>query len=234
MEEKSSKCSIIGIICGSIILASGFLWFGKASLDKYFKEKNLIVVQGLSERIVKSDIALITITLENRDTDQKRFLTRHNTDKIKIMNCLKKNGIDEKSIVSENFSVYENYDKTRSFTGNDKIVIKTSDFEKVNTLRNAVNQLSSEQVFCTFGVSYIITKFLPLKMSMLEEASQNAKKSAEAAVRSYGNRITSLAHFSQGTVVITAESASATDTYDNGQSINKKVRLVVRAGFRYE
>lgn len=234
MEEKSSKCSMVGILCGAVILASGFLWFGKASLDNYFKEKNLIEVQGLSERVVKSDIAVIRIAVENRDTDQKRFMAKHSADKDKLMSYLKKNGITKEDIVSESFNVWESYDKTRSFSGRDEIVIKTSDFEKVSTLRGVMHQLCSEQIVCTLGVSYIITKFLPLKMSMLEEAAQNARKSAEAAVKSYGNRITSLAHFAQGTVVITGESSSATDTYDDSSSINKKVRLVVRAGFRYE
>lgn len=235
MEEKSARCSLIGILCGSVILASGLFLCGKASLKEYLTDKNLVEVQGLSERIVKSDIAVVRISLEYRDTDQKRFIAKHTTDKNKLMNCLKKSGITKDDIISDSFDVWEDYGKVRSFSGRDTIEIKTADFEKVEAFRKSINQLCSEQqIMCAFNVSYMITNFLPLKMSMLEEASQNARKSAEAAIKTYGNHITSLAHLHQGTVVITGESSSATESYDNSKSINKKVRLVVRAGFRYK
>lgn len=235
MEQTSKNC-LIGSVLGAVILACSFLYFGGCSVSKYFSEKNLIEVQGLSERIVRADIATVKVEVTNMLSDLVALGKKQAEDRAKVLEFLKQQGVANDEIVDISSDVHEVYSagnegKLKAITG---IHIKTKDFNKIDTIKANITNLSSEGLLISLSCKYKITNFQELKLSMMEEASQNARKSADSAVKPYGRQVTDLAHFAQGAVSITSDDASATDSYDYENSVNKKVRLVVRAGFRHK
>jgi hypothetical protein len=71
-------------------------------------------------------------------------------------------------------------------------------------------------------------------MEMMREASENAKKNAEAFIAPYGQRINKVAYLRQGEITIrSADETESEESWNSKEStsLHKKLRLVIRAGF---
>jgi hypothetical protein len=69
---------------------------------------------------------------------------------------------------------------------------------------------------------------------MMREASENARKSAEAFIAPHNKGLGKVIYLKQGEITVRAENeAEDTDRWDTKEktSVYKKLRLVVRAGF---
>lgn len=246
MKDKFSVVTFtFDLLIFGCIIATGLASFG------YVKsyDNRLIEVKGLSEKTVKADIGDMSISISNsgyanlEDLYKKRI-----SDKEKVIDFLKKQGITDDEIVnfSMNTSDYNEEDKTTSASGittidrkkffrsDDTINIKTTQLEKINEIKSEIVKLSSEGVLLTYNYSYKLTNFINVKLEMMKEASQNARKNAEAFVEPQGVKIGKVAYLRQGEITIRAEDESENvSSWDSqeSQSINKKLRLVIRAGF---
>ena len=242
--EKTSKFQMAVFLVISVIIAGGLLWFGNFSISRFSLSKDLIEVKGLSERVVKADIAEITLKIENKNQDLTALYEKRTTDKKKVMDFLKKFDITEADIASintdtndERYTDSENRKTEKYFKAEDTIFIKTSNLERVNELKSDIVNLSSENVLITCECSYKFTNFQALKLDMINEASENAKKSAISFIQPYGKHIKDVAYLKQGEVSIRAENefedVGSWETKEK-TSLKKRVRLVVRAGFTHD
>ena len=97
--------------------------------------------------------------------------------------------------------------------------------------------MCTENILISCVYSYKFTDFQSLKLDMLNEASKNAQESAIAAVSPYNKHIVGISYMRQGEVSIRAENEFEDVEYWNSNektSINKRIRLVVRAGFVHD
>lgn len=69
---------------------------------------------------------------------------------------------------------------------------------------------------------------------MIKEAAENAWNSAEESIKPYNQRLTDAAYIRQGEMTVEAEDSSRYSYYGETESLNKKIRLIVRAGFHKE
>ena len=242
--EKTSKFQVVVSLIIAFVIAGGLLWFGNFSISRFSLSKDLIEVKGLSERVVKSDIAEISIKIENKNQDLTALYEKRTADKAKVMEFLKKFDITEADIASintetneERFSDYEKKNTEKYFKAIDTIFIKTTNLEQVNELKSDIVNLSSENVLVTCDCSYKFTNFQALKLDMINEASKNAKESAMSFISPYGKHIKDVAYLKQGEVTIRAENefedVGSWETKEK-TSMKKRVRLVVRAGFTHD
>ena len=242
--------SLILAFGSALILACGFLGFGFLKSHEAINASNLIEVRGLSEKVVRADVGNVFIKFSNSGFENLEDLYKKRTsDKEKVMAFLKKNGITVEEIAecSGDTAEYNEEDKKVEASGNttvikskkyfksdDKITIRTKHIEKIAKIREEILKLSSEGILLNHSYSYKLTNFIDIKLEMMKEASENARKNAEVFVKPQGLKVGEVVYLRQGEVSLTGEDEGA-DTYywqsQEAQSINKKLRLVVRAGF---
>lgn len=236
-------------IIGTTIISIGLLGFGY--LRTYYSQNtsNLVTVKGLAEKIVRSDLAEMSVKFSNKKFENLEDLYKKRVaDKEKVLKFLKDHGVTNEEIVNFSMDTSDYIEETenklesgiistkknRYFESNDEFSIKTKQLEKVNAVKADVMKLLSENVFVTYDYNYKLTNFIDIKLGMMKEASANARKNAEVFVEPQGLKIDDIVYLHQGEVTIRAEDESEDVSSWNSKkdkSINKKLRLVVRAGF---
>ena len=236
-------------IVGTTIISIGLLGFGY--LRTYYSQNtsNLVTVKGLAEKVVRSDMAEMSVRFSNKKFENLEDLYRKRvSDKEKVLKFLKDHGITDEEIVNFSMDTSDYIEETeyklesgiistkknRYFKSNDEFSIKTKQLKKVNDVKADVMKLLSENVFVTYDYNYKLTNFIDIKLEMMKEASANARKNAEVFVEPQGLKICDVVYLHQGEVTIRAEDESEdVSSWDSkkNKSINKKLRLVVRAGF---
>lgn len=238
--ENSCKYKILAVIIISLAIVGGAVCFG--TLSRVLSTRDLISVKGLSERVVRSDVGEIHIRIENKNTNLKALHQKRTADKNKTMDFLKKFGVTDDMIVGIQSDTSEQVDyygskKESYFLGKDCVHIKTSNVDLIGNLRSEIVNLSTEDVLISCDYQYEFSKFQSLKLDMINEASKNAQDSAASAIRPYNSHITGIAYINQGEVSIRAEheleSVQHWETQEK-TSVNKKIRLVVSAGFFHD
>lgn len=242
-----------GVVCFTIgtLIASGIIATGLASLG-YLKtlDNRIIEVKGLSEKTVRADVGEISITFSNNNySNLEELYQKRMADKEKVMNFLKEEGVTDDEIVnySMDTSDYSEVNKSASsdgtiktdrqvfFRSHDTLSVKTSQLEKIAKIKMDISQLSAAGILLTYKFSYNLTNFIRIKLEMMKEASENALENAKKFVEPYDDLdIGDVMYLRQGEVTIRAddenESVSGWDSRES-KSINKKIRLVVRAGY---
>lgn len=246
MKDKFSVITItFGLLIFGCIVAIGLASFGYVK----YSDDRLVEVKGLSEKTVRADIGDMSISISNSGyANLEDLYKKRVSDKEKVINFLKNQGITDDEIVnfSMNTSDYNEEDKTTSASGittvdrkkffrsDDTISIRTTQLEKIGKIKSEIVKLSSEGVLLTYNYSYKLTNFINVKLKMMKEASQNALENAKAFVEPQGVNIGRVAYLRQGEITIRAEDESENvSSWDSqeSQSANKKLRLVIRAGF---
>ena len=170
-------------IVGTTIISIGLLGFGY--LRTYYSQNtsNLVTVKGLAEKVVRSDMAEMSVRFSNKKFENLEDLYRKRvSDKEKVLKFLKDHGITDEEIV--NFSmdtsdyIEETEDKLESgiistkknryFKSNDEFSIKTKQLKKVNDVKADVMKLLSENVFVTYDYNYKLTNFIDIKLEMMK------------------------------------------------------------------
>lgn len=234
---------------GAAIIAIGLIGFGYFRTYYTQNTTNLVTVKGLSEKIVRSDVAEMSIKFSNDKFEKLEDLYKKRmADKEKVLRFIKDHGITAEEIVNFSMDTYDYTEETedklesgvistkknRYFRSNDEFILKTKQFEKVDAVKSDVMKLFSENVFVTFDYKYRLTNFIDIKLGMMKEASANARKNAEVFVEPQGLKIGDVVYLNQGEVTIRAEDENEdVSSWESkkDKSINKKLRLVVRAGF---
>lgn len=250
MKTDQFKCSV-AISFAAVCLLIGMVGFGKFSFKNLkLNNTDLIEVKGLSERIVDSDIAEITIKIENNDKDIEKVYAKAKNDKERVIDCLKKTAFAE-DISKTNSSIQNRIEGTynqqgqyiteKTFEAVNEIFIRTTKFDQIENLKAKLSELYSEKIVVSCDCVYKLTDFQSLKLSMLDEAATNAWESANAFVLHSHGKISSLVYLRQGEITVTSDTASSGgDSLYSWQvekeersSFKKKLRLVVRAGYKH-
>jgi hypothetical protein len=235
------------LLLGVVIISIGMAGFGYFSFDKLKSNHDLIEVRGLSERVVRSDVADASIVIVNRSDSLEKLYEKRLADKTRVIGFLKGNGFLEAEIIGFTMDTRENEEedsvtadgvttktKKRFFSSEDVVNVRTKNLEKVERIKSDLLKLLSENIFVKCDYSYKLTSFQDIKLEMMKEASENAKKSAESFVAPLGKKIGEVAYLRQGEIAINGEDErEGIDSWYSKESTskNKKLRLVVKAGF---
>ncbi|MDR3180129.1 MAG: SIMPL domain-containing protein [Holosporaceae bacterium] len=236
----------LSLLGSALIIAGGLVGFGYFS--KIHSTQDAIEVKGLSEKVVRADVGNMCIAISNRDENLEKLYIKRAADKVKLTDFLKNYGIIDEEITDSSMDTSEREEeetvssagattvkKTKYYKSEDKLSINTRDLEKIEKIKEGIIKLSSEGIFISYSYSYDLTSFLDIKIQMLKEASENSKKNAEAFVEPHGQKIGDVVYLRQGEITIRAENESENiESWHSTErtSLNKKLRLVVRAGFK--
>ena len=234
METKKESFLIASLVLALGIAIAGFFI---GSGIKYFKNfDRSVAVKGLSERVVKSDLATWNINFGDSDEDLKKLYSKITNDQKIIKEHLLNNGFKENEIqigtlsTTDNWAnAYANSINTPRYTISSTVTLITSDVDKVYNLSQSSGELVEKGVLVTFNmINYHFNGLNLIKEEMLNEATKNAKTAAETFAKNSNSNIGEIKSANQGVFSI-----SSPDGSSEGESttIMKKVRVVTSVDF---
>lgn len=234
MEEKRKTKLIYGIVLCLGLMCAGF--FPGYYYFKTYKTNNSVVVKGLAEMDVKADLAIwkIKFTVAGNDMLASQKKIEKQLDDVKKF--LLSSGFTEDNITVPSLNVV---DKLAERYGSDsvppyryiltqKVNVKSTDVNLVEKASSDISKLVSNGILFdgneySSPVSYLFTKLNEVKPKMLEEATKNAKESAEQFAKASGSAVGKIRKASQGVFSIMPQD----DMNESERNfISKKVRVV--------
>ncbi len=212
------KNNAVWVVVAGIALFAGAVFF--ASKD-FSKQGSYVEVKGLSEKIVKADTAIWTLTFEvkSNSIDQLYADTEKNITAIKSF--LTEKGFETSEINVAPVNVYQDTYKDAAFRYNstNQVAVYT---KKVDLAKSASNEtLLLVKKGVVLNQNYISFEFSDLnsvKPEMLAEAIKNAKETATSFAQNAGTTVGGVNRGNQGVFDITDK--------DPGSPEYKKIRLV--------
>lgn len=234
MEEKRKTKLIYGVVLCLGLMCAGF--FPGYYYFKTYKTNNSVVVKGLAEMDVKADLAIwkIKFTVAGNDMLASQKKIEKQLDDVKKF--LLSSGFTEDNITVPSLNVV---DKLAERYGSDsvppyryiltqKVNVKSTDVNLVEKASSDISKLVSNGILFdgneySSPVSYLFTKLNEVKPKMLEEATKNAKESAEQFAKASGSAVGKIRKASQGVFSIMPQD----DMNESERNfIAKKVRVV--------
>lgn len=216
---KNNKFSFIGIalIVVAVILSLGFF----ISARSFSKQGAYVEVKGLSERIVKADTAIWSMSFEVKSNNIDTLYGDIENNVRVIKTFLKEKGFEDSEINVAPVNIYQDTYKDAAFRYNatNQVSVYT---EKVDLAKEASNEtllLVKQGVVLNYNfISFEFSDLNSIKPEMLAEALGNARDTAEQFADNTNSVVGSVTRGNQGVFEITEK--------DPGSPEYKKIRLV--------
>ncbi|MBP5220055.1 MAG: SIMPL domain-containing protein [Bacteroidaceae bacterium] len=227
--EKSSALLPSAIIALGIVV----LGFTVRSGIVTFKDRDRIVsVKGLSEREVKADKVIWPLVYKDLGNDPAEMYRQLEKKNQKIVTFLKSGGLTDSeisvnppTIVDRQADNYGNEIMNFRYKATSVITVTSPNIDKVRALMNRQAELMKQDIAIVgeeYGgsnsPSYEFTGLNKIKPEMVEEATKNARITAEKFASDSGSELGDIRSASQGQFSIESRDAST--------PFMKKVRVV--------
>jgi len=212
------------LILGVVLLVFSAVFFFSAK--DFSQQGSYVEVKGLSEKIVKADTAIWSISFDTKSNNVDALYSDIEKNIGTIKAFLKEKGFVDEEINVAPVNIYQDTYKDALFRYNSttqlSVYTKKVDLVKTaskETLILVKNGIAMNQNFISFEFSDINS----IKPEMLAEALKNAKDTAQQIAKESGSMLGSLHRGNQGTFDITDK--------DPGSPEYKKIRLVSSLSF---
>lgn len=226
MENRTKSnlglCILAGLaICGAML---------PVAVKMYTSSQRTVDVKGLCEKEVKADKVIWPISYTVVSNDVNNAYTELEKSAASIMSFLESGGITKDEItvgtarISDKYAnEYGNNDRVYRFLCHNVITVCSNDVDKVITMMARQSELfrmgvslnantwENQTVFSFEGLNDI-------KPAMIEEATVNARRTAEKFAKDSGSRLGKIKTAGQGTFTITDR--------DSNTPYMKEVRVV--------
>ena len=232
MKHRIIEASILAV--SFIIL--GFLL--KTSVDNFSNKDRYVSVKGLSEMEFPADKVTCPLVFKEIGNDLLKIYTSVNAKNDTIVAFLKAKGINEKDI---NISAPEIVDLQAERYGNERppyrynvtsvITITSSDVPKIKALITQQSELLKKGIAIISGdyrylINYEFTKLNDVKPKMIEEATKNARATAEKFASDSDSKLGKIKNANQGQFSIVDRDSNTPDI--------KRVRVVTTVDYYLE
>ncbi|MDD2483825.1 MAG: SIMPL domain-containing protein, partial [Eubacteriales bacterium] len=213
MEEQKSKMItnaiiaviiVVGLIASSIILAS--------SIVKIKGGDNRIIVTGSAKQQITSDLIVWTGSFNAKSPNLQEAYAQLDADKKVVLAYLVKQGVPKDKIVFSSINTYTNYiilpngqytSEIDYYDLNQTVTISSEEIDKITEISRNVTELINEGIqFQSNSPQYLYTKIADLKVTMLAEATKDAKKRAEMISENAGSSLGELKYADMGVIQI--------------------------------
>lgn len=215
---ENAKINRVWIIGGAFLIFSAAFFFAARGFSD---QGSFVEVKGLSERIVKADVAIWSLNFEvkSNNIDSLYAEIARNTEVIKSF--LKEKGFEESEINVAPVNIYQDTYKEALFRYNSNTQLSVYT-KKVDLVRSASKEtLLLVKQGVTLNQNSIVFEFSDInsiKPEMLAEAIKNAKMSAEQFAKEAGSGLGKITRGNQGVFDISEK--------DPGSPEYKKIRVV--------
>lgn len=218
MYMDKLKDNWVLVVSGALVLCSIVFFF---SARNFSEQGKYVEVKGLSEKIVKADTAIwsMTFDVKSNSIDALYAETEKNNNSIKAF--LKQKGFEDSEISIAPINIYQDTYKEAVFRYNssNKVAVYT---KKVDQAKAASNEtlllVKAGVVLSQNSILFEFSDLNSIKPDMLAEAIKNAKATASQIAQNSGTNIGGVSRGNQGVFDITDK--------DPGSPEYKKIRLV--------
>ncbi len=235
--NNKTRLSLTVIACGLAIATGpgiGGYFIGRA-IERFKTHDRTVVVKGLSEREVKSDLAVWTLNFKSSGNDLAILDQKMVTDKQAVLEFLKSQGFEDEEIKPATSSVS---DKLAREWGDQKevqnryviegsVTLRTNKVDHVKKSTGELGVLIKKGVVISGDPSYHYTKFIELRPEMIGEATRTARQSALQFANDSGSRVGPIRSANQGVFsILGKDNYGDQHDYNEIRSLEKKIRVV--------
>ena len=120
---------------------------------------------------------------------------------------------------------------------NQTVTISSGEIEKITDISRKVTELINEGIqFQSNSPQYMYTKIADMKVTMLAEATKDAKKRAEMIAENAGNKLGNLKYADMGVIQITPLYSNEVSDYgmNDTYSLEKEITAIVHCEFEIQ
>lgn len=235
----------LALILAVLIFTTGIVLssFKIANSVVEVKGGNSITVTGSAKQRIESDLIVWQGSFSRQAPTMAEAYTQLSSDKEKVLKYLSDNQIDEKArTVSAvmSYPVYEtNYNgmttnKVIGYRLSQNVEIRSTEVDRITEISRKVTDLLQQDIeFQSNEPQYYYTKIADLKVSMLAEATKDAKLRAEQISVNTGSAIGKLKSAKMGVFQITPLYSTEVSDYgiNDTSSKDKEITAVVTCSF---
>ena len=240
--KQNLKYVIIGV---AIVVSAWFL--GRAYTYKY-RSQDTVVVTGLGEMEFSSDLIVWDGEIVFETQDVASGYAQLERNKQKVQEFISSRGVASDEIVFKFVNVYKQTEPVYNANGNyagqrftgyrlsQGFSVESKDVDKVENISREISSLIAQGVSIeAYSPSYYSTKLDDVKLSLIEQASADARMRAEKIADNAGTSIGRVASAKMGVFQITG--ANSNEEFSAGGSFNtssrqKKARITMRIEYR--
>jgi len=216
---KNNKVLFISasLLIFTLLLSVAFFFSAK----DFSKQGTYVEVKGLSEKIVKADTAIWSMSFEVKSNNVDDLYSGIEKNITSIKTFLKNKGFEDSEINVAPVNIYQDTYKDAVFRYNadDQVSVYTKKVDLAKTSSNeTLDLIKSGVVLNSNKISFEFSDLNSVKPDMLSEAVKNAKDTAKQLAQNAGGKIGKIARGNQGVFDITDK--------DPGSPEYKKIRLV--------
>lgn len=248
-NDEKSKCPMkdcSGLSGAALLLMVGLIvtgWFISSGLTNFRNYDRYVTVKGLATKDVAADLAIwsLATTVTGAELSETQSRLEGNADKVRAF--FVKHGFAADDVKLQNLQVTDNeadpYRNNRAgprFVLSQSFIVRTSDPQKMIAASEDIGALLKQGVVIGSGQSYsaqppqyLYTKLNDVKTQMLEEATANARQSAEQFAKDSGQDIGVIRTANQGVFQILPR--DPVENMREEQQYEKTLRVVVTLNY---
>lgn len=217
-KENNKHIFVSILLVLLIVLPASTIYF---SARNFSEQGSYIEVKGLSEKIIKADTAIWTMSFDVKSNDVESLYSNIEKNISTIKSFLKEKGFNESEINVAPVNIYQDTYKDSAFryNSNNQVSVYT---KKVDLAKKTVNStlllVKNGVVLSQNSISFEFSDLNSIKPDMLSEAIKNAQSTALNFAENSGSVIGSVTRGNQGVFEIGDK--------DPGSPEYKKIRLV--------
>lgn len=235
---------VISIVAAIGLLASAFVL---ANAYKYkYRVNNTINVTGNAKKDFESDIVKWTASYSRKSMDLSEASEQLKRDRELVKSFLIQRGIKENEIlfnavnILKDFSYHtdergNSYNTFSGYSLTQMVSIESKDLDKVDNASREISTLISQGVeLSSNSPNYYYSKLEDLKLSLIAEASQNAKARAENIAKESGSSLGELIKADLGIFQITGQNDNEDFSYGgvfNTTARSKTANITIKASY---
>jgi len=185
-----------------------------------------VTVSATAKIAVEPDIAYVSLGVRTENASSKTAKQKNTETMTKVLDALKKAGVDEKDIQTSSLSMYTNYSwdnegnrKVNGYTVSNTVSITVRDLDKVGDIVDAAMNAGANQFD---NVSFAVEDEEAYYVKVLGEATKKAQKRAAAIASASGMTLGSAVSLSSTGTNYTPynhniEEAMSDDALDRGE-----------------
>jgi len=226
---------VIGVISAALIMTNGIV--------KIKATRTNIVVTGSAKQQITSDLIVWTGSFHAESENLQDAYAKLEASRDKVSAYLTDKGIKEDDFVFSSITTMINYamndygnytNEIDNYTLSQTVTISSEEIDKITDIsRNATELLNQDVAFESYPPQYFYTKLADLKVTMLAEATKDARKRAEMIVENAGNKLGDLKYADMGVMQFTPLYSNEFDDYgiNDTSSLEKEITAVVHCQF---